>query len=476
MSTERSSSVRRRLACDRCHSFKLKCPRPAANSNGICARCLKAGTACVYSPSMRGQVRAKAPSGHEILRDTVEAGFDEAVPVLAEGISPYLFFFFFGMIIDLTGVDDLFNNMAMDWSAHNSTSLNHTSLNEGFDWISQLPPQTESWHTPAMNGEAMPQFDSNTDSTNNTDSSNKYQSEITNSYSPEDERVHIVPNEPTQRPKPSAQYLGYPVPEAMQSPSLFLDLINLSVHLENLSRQLPAFSLHETAGDDSPLGIETPPSSKPSASSPATESDTDPETGNVFAVMHKLVDLYQGVLTHLAQRRVMRDDSVVVDSEGGRISAHDSSLVYLLFSSHHRLIDLWHCMFTHSKTVLRTDKLPMGAERHKAHCAKMRLGSYVPSSSSTVVPMEIIVIQELAMHLTKRVGDLLQAINSAEASSTTSPAKADKQQTSGNATVAMISAATDLQQRMVGLQTGIQQLRVGLEDAIAKQSSITKNW
>jgi hypothetical protein len=350
-------------------------------------------------------------------------------------------------------------------------------LNEGFDWISQLPLQTESWDTPAMNGEAVTQFDSNTDSTNNIDSSNKNQSETANHPSiPEDERVQIVPNEPTQRPKPSAQYLGYAVPEAMQSPSLFLDLINLSVHLENLSRQLPSFSLHETAGDDSPRGVETPPSSKPSASSPATESDTDPETGNVFAVMHKLVDLYQGVLAHLGQRRAMRDDSVVVDSEGGRISAHDSSLVYLLFSNHHRLIDLWHCMFTHSKTVLRTDRLPMGTERHKAHCAKMRLGSYVPSSSSTVVPMEIIVIQELAMHLTKRVGDLLQAINSAEAGST-SPDKADKQQTAGNGTtVAMISAATDLQQRMVGLQTGIQQLRGSLEDAIAKQSSITKNW
>lgn len=456
MSTERSSSVRRRLACDRCHSFKLKCPRPTANSNGICARCLKAGAACVYSPSMRGQVRAKASSGHGVFRGTVEARFDEAVPVLAEGISP-----FSSSVSVLTRADDLFNNMAMDWSAHNSTSLNGE-----FDWISQLPPQTESWN---MNGEAMPQFESNTDSTsdNNIDSSNKLHSETANSFSHEDERIQIVPNEPTLRPKPSAQYLGYSMPESMQSPTLFLDLVNLSVHLENLSRQLSPFSLHETEteGDDSPPGVvETPPSSKPSASSPATESDADPETGNVFAVMHKLVDLYQAVIQHLAQRRAMQNK--VVDSEGGHISANDASLVYLLFSNHHRLVDLWNSKFTHSNTVLRTDRLPMGTERHKSHCAKMRLGSYVPSSSSTVVPMEITVIQELAVQLTKRVGDLQQAIEAAEA-------ETQQQQTTGNG---MISAATDLQLRMVGLQTGIQQLRGRLEEAIAKQASITKKW
>lgn len=40
--------VRMRLACDRCHSQKLKCPkRPGSN---ICSRCLKAGSACTYSP------------------------------------------------------------------------------------------------------------------------------------------------------------------------------------------------------------------------------------------------------------------------------------------------------------------------------------------------------------------------------------------------------------------------------------------
>lgn len=60
MSTKQAS-LRRRLACDRCHSFKLKCPRSALNNDDECARCLKSGVSCSYSLSMRGQVRPRRP-------------------------------------------------------------------------------------------------------------------------------------------------------------------------------------------------------------------------------------------------------------------------------------------------------------------------------------------------------------------------------------------------------------------------------
>lgn len=39
---------RTRSACDRCHAHKLRCPKQAGSV--ICARCLKAGARCVYSP------------------------------------------------------------------------------------------------------------------------------------------------------------------------------------------------------------------------------------------------------------------------------------------------------------------------------------------------------------------------------------------------------------------------------------------
>lgn len=43
-----SGPIRTRLACDRCHSQKLRCPKQPGSA--LCTRCLKAGASCVYSP------------------------------------------------------------------------------------------------------------------------------------------------------------------------------------------------------------------------------------------------------------------------------------------------------------------------------------------------------------------------------------------------------------------------------------------
>ena len=42
------ASIRRRAACDRCHSQKLKCPKAAGSK--VCDRCIKARATCLYSP------------------------------------------------------------------------------------------------------------------------------------------------------------------------------------------------------------------------------------------------------------------------------------------------------------------------------------------------------------------------------------------------------------------------------------------
>lgn len=42
------NSVRLRAACDRCHSQKLRCPKPAGAE--VCDRCQRAGRPCAFSP------------------------------------------------------------------------------------------------------------------------------------------------------------------------------------------------------------------------------------------------------------------------------------------------------------------------------------------------------------------------------------------------------------------------------------------
>jgi hypothetical protein len=65
--------IRRRTACDRCHSQKLKCPkRPGAD---ICERCFKAKTSCSYSPFRQKKVEdqhARDQSRKQISRPDVQ--------------------------------------------------------------------------------------------------------------------------------------------------------------------------------------------------------------------------------------------------------------------------------------------------------------------------------------------------------------------------------------------------------------------
>ena len=52
----------RRFACDRCHSQKLRCPRPANGSDLMepCVRCRKAGTNCNVSATLKTGRPSKA--------------------------------------------------------------------------------------------------------------------------------------------------------------------------------------------------------------------------------------------------------------------------------------------------------------------------------------------------------------------------------------------------------------------------------
>ena len=51
-----------RLACDRCHGQKLRCPRTTRDNNDSCSRCLKAGVSCVYSAPLPTGRPAASPT------------------------------------------------------------------------------------------------------------------------------------------------------------------------------------------------------------------------------------------------------------------------------------------------------------------------------------------------------------------------------------------------------------------------------
>jgi hypothetical protein len=62
--------------------------------------------------------------------------------------------------------------------------------------------------------------------------------------------------------------------------------------------------------------------------------------------------------------------------------------ILLILSCHHRLIDMWKLMFSH---IYATPADTLGQ-----HCLKFKIGSFMPSTLSSAVPVEIIMIVELA--------------------------------------------------------------------------------
>uniref|UniRef100_A0A093VDN5 Transcription factor ACEII n=2 Tax=Talaromyces marneffei TaxID=37727 RepID=A0A093VDN5_TALMA len=179
----------------------------------------------------------------------------------------------------------------------------------------------------------------------------------------------------------------------------------MSVTLESLARQLPSFTVHSQA-----LNAEKKNPGLSDSGSIVSDDEVNFGVGKTYALTHKLADVYIPLIEQTQQRNQLSSDGTL-DPAGKAMDSVDSSLLWLLFSCHNRLIDLWHAMLVHARMVQDTGRYsPDAVGAHKARCARFRMGSYEPSSSSTVVAMEIIVLQELAMHLASRLNDLIEVI------------------------------------------------------------------
>ena len=65
-------NIRRRSACDRCHSQKLRCPRrPGVD---VCDRCAKARATCVYSPFRQKTIVKERTEESPVIPDRNDRG------------------------------------------------------------------------------------------------------------------------------------------------------------------------------------------------------------------------------------------------------------------------------------------------------------------------------------------------------------------------------------------------------------------
>ncbi|OKL57279.1 hypothetical protein UA08_07567 [Talaromyces atroroseus] len=256
--------------------------------------------------------------------------------------------------------------MVLDWSG--------TGHGEGDGFLESIP--------------SIPQLQP--DTSENGTSNTAHSSHSGNSIE-QDNLIQILPHEPIARPQSSPYYLGYSVPDTLQSPDVFLQLTHILVTLEGLARHLPSFQTHDSSAEPT------------SSTTSSAEVDHNYGVSKAFAITSKLADIYIPLIEQTQQRR----DQKKKKNNNNNNTEIDYSLLHLLFACHNRLIDQWHSMLKHAEIVHKTS--PDGQTR-QSRCAQLSLGSYVPSSSATVVPMEIIMLQELAMHLASRVDDLIGVV------------------------------------------------------------------
>ena len=89
---------KRRSACDRCHSHKLRCSK--ATGTGSCERCLKLRAQCIFSPTMRGLVRP-GPNQTRGRRPFNEMNHEGRASLTTDGLKQMQ--------------DGLFDPMLLDW-------------------------------------------------------------------------------------------------------------------------------------------------------------------------------------------------------------------------------------------------------------------------------------------------------------------------------------------------------------------------
>lgn len=317
---------------------------------------------------------------------------------------------------------------------------------DSFDPVSQIQPLVIDEHANISAGSEV--------TSGNRHADNRHDNNL------KDDGIRVLEHELAPRPKKSTRYLGIEVPDTLQSPDVFLQLTSMSVTLESLARQLPSFTVHKQAMNSQ----STQPDTSDQIGDIVSDDEVNFSVSKAYALTHQLADIYIPLIEQTRQRKGLSGDGIR-DPAGRSMEFVDFSLLWLLFSCHNRLIDLWHAMLIHAKMVHDNSDV-FGS--HKALCARFKMGPYEPSSSSTVVAMEIIVLQELAMHLATRLHNLIKVIqldDSTDGSSNTT--EANLQSLRGT-----VLAARALHGRALAMCTEIAQRKTILEDSIAEKASI----
>ncbi|PGH00866.1 hypothetical protein AJ80_09118 [Polytolypa hystricis UAMH7299] len=430
---------KRRLACDRCSSLKLRCPK--VEGNEVCTRCLRASAACIFSPSIRGQRPhgRERPSTHDLdPNGAVPNASNEWITDLHAGQRDLV----------MGDAAEPYFPTAFSWDdsapgLNAELPLNSFSLDgfipESGGFRLPTPPRYSS-----LNGNG---------ALRNVDFPQAVYSDRQAQMGDSNEHAAVV--EPTG----SHDLCRDDATSSAKNTTLdpMYQLAELSGKLAEHSSTIPKLCIYESTDayikalrekgisvdmEAVRNGISLPPLFSISITFQLTQSliDIYPKFG-CSSLYHELPSLDPIKSTTTDNPSPSSTDE---SSTTGSTSPRDSkprkqfchANVLLMLSCYHRAFDIWEAIFTHIKKNiergtfygLRTGEISM--------CQKLHIGSFVPV---TKVPMEIV----LAIEFMKHLSDQLDSLNEAVASANLGMAGAIGYSTSGPAATDPMMQATN---------------------------------
>ncbi|KAG4433413.1 hypothetical protein IFR05_011099 [Cadophora sp. M221] len=425
-----TDDIRRRAACDRCHSQKIKCPR--RDGLEICERCMKARTPCVFSPFRQKKI-PEEDADEEVLAVAPTPQSQDRTPEQQ---------------IDTPGLGR--QKRKRPTRASDSTTvapamisveapvhiINLDSDPLGLDWMSSSFPAPQD----LTSDNAFNNF--------NFSSPSQYPLEFGNVIL-EEPGVFAITNEVQYRrnanldrallgtsnlllspdighPRPSTNSRGniqFSWPHGMKTieadaiPSLVRKLSQLNVDLSDHKTTLPPLSVHDILPPE--LDVVCP-------------QNNEYVLEDTFRLTQSLIEIYPSFFhlfispTPASQTTTPDSDWLGTDSfgSGGASSSSDSTSsstpsnakepmdhasILLLISCHLRVIEIYDVLFKHMETCISQNGVAKTARQAALTAPTLSIGSYIPPPSSAV-PMQMLLLVQFASQLYNFAVDMASEI------------------------------------------------------------------
>lgn len=393
LSMARQALRKQRLACDRCNSLKLKCPRIGDSES--CSRCIRASAACTFSPSMRGlkpQARERElrrleldNANEEPTQPTERPSLpDDSADIQNDAVDSSQWEF--GMLGMVPGdATDLFLNPGQE---DPSPAQRPDPANNFLDYQPTVDMALDSDWTGGQNfgmADALP---------------DNVQQQLLN----------IIPTSH-----------GQPETGNKSANKLFAELY---IQLEAQAVAIPPLSIYKTQGGYSEAALA------------AINAEWQSGRMRVFSIQQifessqALVNTYPKFCEeHLGSSFQSRGSLEVKSPENSSPSAapssgpHDSDTralhtkdgrfdhasVFLLLSCYHRAADVWTSLFSHVEYGAMMGRFSHGYVGQAHQCQRLRIGSFVPA---TKVPLEIVLGVEFQKQLVDQIRDFEKRVKS----------------------------------------------------------------